>query len=111
MHYDSFLRIGHLHGRHGHLLNLTLRTVGSLEKRIADAEKNAAERAELDDAISKWGKSVFRQFDTDKNGALTNKELARALKALPPAPQQQSIDQMVASMDANSDGCVQRLTP
>ena len=33
----------------------------------------------LADAIKSWGKSVFEQFDTDKNGVLDNKELSRAL--------------------------------
>ena len=33
--------------------------------------------------VSKWGRTVFKQFDTDKNGKLDNKELSRALKALP----------------------------
>ena len=33
--------------------------------------------------VAEWGLSVFRQFDTDKDGKLSNKELSRALKSLP----------------------------
>lgn len=62
------------------------------------------EDPELVKAVQTWGKSVFAQFDTDKNGFLSNAELARALKALPPGPMQGSIDDLVAKMDANGDG-------
>ena len=71
-----------------------------------DVKKPAAEPVdpELVKAVQTWGKTVFAQFDTDKNGFLSNAELSRALKALPPGPQQGSIDDLVKTMDANGDG-------
>eukprot|EP01043_Picozoa_sp_COSAG02_P005367 COSAG02_NODE_144_length_34086_cov_65.390944_42_plen_121_part_01 len=40
-------------------------------------------RSDFDPNVEKWGKSVFEQFDTDKDGGLSVKELTRALKSLP----------------------------
>ena len=62
--------------------------------------------------IDKWGKKVFEQFDTDKNGKLSNKELTRALKSLPktkpqsakPGAKFMSVEDMITSMDENGDG-------
>jgi len=62
--------------------------------------------------IDKWGKKVFEQFDTDKNGKLSNKELTRALKALPktkpqsakPGAKFMSVEKMIEAMDENGDG-------
>jgi molecular chaperone DnaK (HSP70) len=62
--------------------------------------------------IEKWGKKVFEQFDTDKNGKLSCKELTRALKSLPktkpvsakPGTKYMSVDDMVKAMDENADG-------
>jgi len=66
----------------------------------------------LADAIKSWGKSVFEQFDTDKNGVLDNKELSRALKSLPktkptmapPNAKYMSVEEMVTAMDADGSG-------
>ena len=68
----------------------------------------------LQAAIATWGKSVFEQFDTDKNGFLDNKELGRALKALPktkptsapPNAKYMSVEEMIAEMDADGSGGV-----
>lgn len=68
----------------------------------------------LQAAIATWGKSVFEQFDTDKNGFLDNKELGRALKALPktkptsapPNAKYMSVEEMIAAMDADGSGGV-----
>ena len=55
---------------------------------------------------------MFAQFDTDKTGTISSKELSRALKALPktkPASlpsgaKLMSVDEMIAVMDSNGDG-------
>ena len=68
----------------------------------------------LHKAIAVWGRSVFEQFDTDKNGFLDNKELGRALKALPktkptlapPDAKFMSVEEMIAAMDADGSGGV-----
>ena len=68
----------------------------------------------LQRAIGAWGKSVFEQFDTDKNGVLDNKELGRALKALPktkptnapPDCKYMGVEEMIAAMDADGSGAV-----
>jgi len=62
--------------------------------------------------IDEWGKSVFRQFDTDKDGKLSAKELTHALKSLPktkpgkvpPGTKFQSVEAMISSMDSDNDG-------
>jgi len=64
--------------------------------------------------IDEWGKSVFRQFDTDKDGKLSAKELTTALKLLPktkpgkvpPGTKFQSVEAMISSMDSDGDGGV-----
>ena len=85
-------------------------------KAKADLGKGLKSKGASNDAkmIGQWGLSVFKQFDTDKNGKLSKKELARALKSLPktkPASipegaKFQSVDEMIASMDADGDGDV-----
>ena len=68
----------------------------------------------LEQSIRVWGKSVFEQFDTDKNGTLDNKELSRALKSLPktkptmmpPGAKFMSVEEMVAAMDADGNGAI-----
>ena len=68
----------------------------------------------LSAAIQTWGRSVFEQFDTDKNGVLDGKELSRALKSLPktkptmlpPGAKFMSVDEMIAAMDADGNGTV-----
>lgn len=62
--------------------------------------------------ISKWGRTVFKQFDTNKDGKLDKKELTRALKSLPktkpksmpPGAKFQSVDEMITAMDDDGDG-------
>jgi Ca2+-binding EF-hand superfamily protein len=81
--------------------------IEGLKKRIDDRNKNLFKVAE-------WGKSVFTQFDTDKNGKLDKKELNEALRSLPRtkpkyAPKDtkfMSIGDMVTSMDSDGDGQV-----
>jgi len=59
-----------------------------------------------------WGTTIFDQFDIDKDGKLTNKELTAALKSLPkkrPATMPKdakfmSVEEMINAMDANGDG-------
>ncbi len=71
-------------------------------------------RSDFDPDVEKWGKSVFEQFDTDKDGGLSAKELTRALKSLPrtkpknipPGTKFMSIDEMIAAMDADGDGSI-----
>ena len=68
----------------------------------------------LKKAIDVWGKSVFAQFDTDRNGVLDQKELTRALKALPktkptmapPNAKYMSVEDMIVAMDADGSGGV-----
>jgi len=68
----------------------------------------------LQKAIAVWGKSVFEQFDTDKNGVLDTKELGRALKSLPktkptsapPGAKFMSVEDMIVAMDADGSGGV-----
>ena len=62
--------------------------------------------------IEKWGKAVFEQFDTNKDGKLSNKELTEALKSLPktkpksakPGAKFMSVEDMTKAMDENGDG-------
>lgn len=62
--------------------------------------------------ISKWGRTVFVQFDTNKDGKLDKKELTRALKSLPktkpksmpPGAKFMSVDEMITAMDDDGDG-------
>ena len=62
--------------------------------------------------VGEWGAVVFRQFDTDKDGQLSKKELGRALKSLPrtkpknvpPGAKFMSVDAMIDAMDADGDG-------
>ena len=108
----------------------TAAQVASLAKKLTEitavAQKLAEEKAKLDLAkglksnkassddklIGQWGLSTFKQFDTDKNGKLSKKELSRALKSLPktkPATipegaKFQSVDEMIAAMDSDGDG-------
>ena len=71
-------------------------------------------RSDFDPNVEKWGKSVFEQFDTDKDGGLSVKELTRALKSLPrtkpknipPGTKFMSVDEMIAAMDADGDGSI-----
>ena len=80
----------------------------------AEAEPEAASEASSDPRIEKWGKSVFEQFDTDKNGKLTPQELNAALKSLPrkkpktipPGAKFMSLDEMIAAMDEDGDGSI-----
>lgn len=112
------------------LSDQTAAQVASLAKKLSEitsvAQKLAEEKAKLDLAkglktskasaddklIGQWGLSTFKQFDTDKNGKLSKKELARALKSLPktkPASipegaKFQSVEEMIAAMDSDGDG-------
>jgi Ca2+-binding EF-hand superfamily protein len=52
------------------------RQVESLGRKIEEATRNQLQ-------LEKWGRSVFVQFDTDGNGKLSPKELAKALSSLP----------------------------
>ena len=83
------------------------RQIESLGKKIEEATKNQLQ-------LEKWGRSVFAQFDTDKDGGLSVKELTRALKSLPrkkpknipPGAKFMSVDEMIAAMDADGDGSI-----
>ena len=80
---------------------------------MASAGPPALEQS-LQKAIAAWGRSVFEQFDTDKNGVLDKKELGRALKALPktkptmapPNAKFMSVEEMIEAMDADNSGGV-----
>ena len=82
------------------------------EKPEKPAEPTAADPALP--SVADWGLSVFKQFDTDKDGKLSNKELSRALKSLPKTKPStvsegakfQSVEEMVAAMDTDGDGSV-----
>ena len=82
------------------------------EREMNNVLAAAPKAAEAAVAVSTWGKSVFAQFDTDKTGTISSKELSRALKALPktkPASlpsgaKLMSVDEMIAVMDSNGDG-------
>ena len=71
-------------------------------------------KSDFDPGVEKWGRSVFEQFDTDKDGGLSAKELTRALKSLPrtkpktipPGAKFMSVDEMIAAMDADGDGSI-----
>lgn len=62
--------------------------------------------------LYKWGSTVFDQFDLDKDGKLTNKELTAALKSLPKKRPKtmpkdakfMSIEEMIKAMDSDGDG-------
>ena len=62
--------------------------------------------------INKWGRKVFAQFDANRDGKLSTKELVRGLKALPktrpksmPAHAKfMSVEDMIAAMDEDKDG-------
>ena len=93
----------------------TAKEEGSAKEDAAAAKLQAIQRGNNARAaadISKWGKSVFKQFDTDKNGKLSNKELTRALKSLPKVKPKtmpsdakfMTVEQMIESMDADGDG-------
>ena len=61
---------------------------GALEAAVAKMEEDTAEPAPEPSAeelktVAEWGASVFQQFDTDKDGRLSKKELVRALRSLP----------------------------
>ena len=64
--------------------------------------------------MATWGSAVFRQFDTDKDGRLSTKELTRALKSLPkskpknipPGTKFMSVDDMIAALDVDGDGSI-----
>ena len=68
----------------------------------------------LQKAIAVWGKSIFEQFDTDRNGVLDQKELGRALKSLPktkpttapPNCKYMSVEDMILAMDSDGSGAV-----
>jgi Ca2+-binding EF-hand superfamily protein len=83
------------------------RQVESLAKKIEEAYGNQLR-------LAAWGASVFHQFDTDHDQKLTNKELSRALKSLPktrptympPGTKFMSVDEMLAAMDTDGDGCI-----
>jgi Ca2+-binding EF-hand superfamily protein len=83
------------------------RQIESLQKKIEEAAANQLQ-------LEKWGRSVFEQFDTDKDGKLSVKELTRALKSLPrkkpknipPGTKFMSVDEMIAAMDADGDGSI-----
>jgi len=68
----------------------------------------------LQASIKVWGRKVFEQFDTDKNGQLDKTELTRALKALPkakpttapPGAKYMSVEEMIGAMDSDTDGGV-----
>ena len=89
---------------------------GALEEAVAKMEEDTAaeEAAAPDPRIEQWGKSVFQQFDTDKNGKLTPQELSAALKSLPrkkpktipPGAKFMSLDEMIAAMDEDGDGSI-----
>ena len=89
---------------------------GALEEAVAKMEEDTAgeEAAAPDPRIEQWGKSVFEQFDTDKNGKLTPQELSAALKSLPrkkpktipPGAKFMSLDEMIAAMDEDGDGSI-----
>ena len=57
---------------------------------------------------------MFAQFDTDKDGRLSTKELTRALKSLPkskpkhipPGTKFMSVDDMIAALDVDGDGSI-----
>ena len=78
-----------------------------MQRKIDERNKNLLKVAE-------WGKSVFEQFDTDKNGQLDKAELNDALRSLPrtkpkyapPGTKFMSIGDMVSSMDTDGDGQV-----
>lgn len=62
--------------------------------------------------IEEWGKTVFHQLDVNSDGKLSSKELGSALKQLPktkpkkvaPGAKFQSLEEMIAAMDADQDG-------
>jgi Ca2+-binding EF-hand superfamily protein len=62
--------------------------------------------------VRDWGEKVFRQFDTDKDGNLSKKELLRALRSLPkkkpktvpPGTKFMSLNELVQSLDSDGDG-------
>jgi len=64
------------------------------------------------DRIDKWGRRVFDQFDTNKDGILQREELMNALKTLPrvakaPLPELtklMTVDDMIAEMDTAGKG-------
>eukprot|EP01043_Picozoa_sp_COSAG02_P074403 COSAG02_NODE_14882_length_1227_cov_0.945035_2_plen_200_part_01 len=49
---------------------------------LAEAPAVAVSADELP-SVADWGEKVFQQFDTDKDGQLSKKELVRALRSLP----------------------------
>jgi len=62
--------------------------------------------------INKWGRKVFAQFDANRDGRMSMKELTRGLKALPKtkpvsAPQGTkflSVEELIASLDKDANG-------
>ena len=62
--------------------------------------------------INLWGRKVFSQFDANKDGRMSMKELARGLKALPKtkpvsAPKGtkfMSVEELIAAMDKDGNG-------
>ncbi len=83
------------------------RQILNLQAKIEEAAANQLK-------LNEWGRTTFEQFDTDKNGKLSPKELATALKALPrrkpknipPGSRFMSIDEMMDAMDGDGDGSI-----
>lgn len=83
------------------------RQILNLQAKIEEAAANQLK-------LHEWGRTIFEQFDTDKNGKLSPKELATALKALPrrkpknipPGSRFMSIDEMMEAMDGDGDGSI-----
>jgi Ca2+-binding EF-hand superfamily protein len=65
-------------------------------------------------SVEEWGENVFKQFDTDKDGRLSKKEMARALRSLPkkkpksapPGAKFMSVDELMAAMDSDDNGTI-----
>ena len=76
------------------------------------APASAAASADELPSVRDWGEKVFRQFDTDKDGNLSKKELLRALRSLPkkkpktvpPGTKFMSLNELVQSLDSDGDG-------
>jgi len=77
-------------------------------------QQRAAAAEALKEQVAKWGQSTFEQFDGNKDGSLSKKELSRALKCLPKRKPRNvpegtkfmSVDEMIDAMDADGDGSV-----
>ena len=87
------------------------RDLAKVDKMKAEGLLPGQARAKM---IEEWGTAVFRKFDANSDGKLSNKELAEALRTLPskkpkkvlPGTKFQSVEDMIASMDADADGAV-----